>query len=111
MSKTFKNLLIILSILTVAAGAYYLFSSGSALTASVTQSPANLNAQLLLAEEFVNWQRVLEQIDIDSTVLTGDEFRSLQALVSDPELFSVGRPDPFLPTEFEQANPVTQNER
>jgi hypothetical protein len=31
--------------------------------------------------------------------------------VSDPELFSVGRPDPFLPTEFEQANPVTQNEQ
>lgn len=101
MSKSAKNLIVVLGIVTTVFAAYYFFTQEAALVLRTSESDRQLEELLVAAEDFAARQRVLDTIALDTHVLDSDIFNSLRDFSPTPEEYEIGRPDPFLPTEFE----------
>ncbi len=113
MSKTIKNIIIVVVALAVLYGAYLYFKSSStfeitsALQSSSTDGVGNTsNDQINKDTSFLSTLLNLNTITIDPTLFTSASWNSLRdntvEIVNDGV---VGRPNPFLP--FEQATAVT----
>lgn len=100
MSKSAKNLIVILGIVTTVFAAYYFFTQEAALVLRTDESNQQLQELLVAAEQFSARQQVLNTISLDTRIFESEVFNSLRGFSPTPEEYNIGRPDPFLPTEF-----------
>lgn len=106
MTNTIKNLLVALGIITVAFAGYYFFLQDSSPVLRTSESNRQLEQMLARTQEFVVHRQILDTIDLDTTILQSNEFRSLRTMSPRPGEFPVGRANPFVVTAPER--PVTQ---
>lgn len=101
MSKSAKNLIVILGIITTVFAAYYFFTQEAALVLRSTDSDRQLEELLIAAQEFSARQQALNAITLDTTIFSSEVFNSLRSYSPEAEEFQIGRPDPFLPTRLD----------
>ena len=110
MSKSAKNLIIVLAIVLTAFVGYYLFTQEASLVLRTTESDRQLEQLLRTAEEFTARQQILNSVTLNTEIFESPSFNSLQGFSPDPLEFGVRRPDPFLPVRSEQAGGVESSE-
>lgn len=95
MSKTAKNLIVILGLITVAFGGYFMFMQQSATTLSFEANDTVLRNMQTNSQLFIQRRQQLAAIELDVSFFTDDRFLSLQSydgpIVEQP----VGRDNPF----------------
>lgn len=88
-----NTVLIIVTALIVAAGAYWYFFTGTGnqppLTASIAENEAQTQFQALVSE--------LQPISFDTKIFSDPRFTSLVSLSTPVAVETVGRSDPFAP--------------
>lgn len=97
MSKTAKNLIVILGIITVVFAAYYFLTQEAAFVLRSEEANVELRELLQAADTFTARQQVLGTITLDDSVFTSDVFANVRDFSTPPDEFGVGRRDPFLP--------------
>lgn len=103
MSKSAKNLIVILGIVTTVFAAYYFFTQEAALVLRTSESNRQLQELVTAAEQFTARQQVLNEVSLDTRIFESPSFTSLRDFSPEPEEFGIGRPDPFLSTSLEQS--------
>jgi hypothetical protein len=91
-----KNISIILIILTIAFGGYYLYVQKSA--TDLTASPEGqlmVQDMLVRTQVFIERSQELDRIALDLSILEDERFRSLKVFSKPVKEQPVGRPDPF----------------
>jgi len=101
MSKSAKNLIVVLGIITTVFAAYYFFTQEAALVLRSSESNRQLDQLLFAADEFTARQQVLNNITLDTTLFESDVFTSLRSFSTEPSEYIIGRPDPFLSTALD----------
>jgi hypothetical protein len=96
MSKTAKNLVIILGLITVAFGGYFMFMQQTATTLDFdAPDDAALQSMRTNSQLFIQRKRQLEQIVLDTNFFVDDRFVSLQSYDSPIIEQPNGRDNPF----------------
>jgi hypothetical protein len=109
MSKSAKNLIVVLGILTTVFGAYYFLTLESPVLGIATESDVQLQQLLVTMGEYNARQRTLNSIQFDTSIFQSVEFNSLRGYSPELEEFPTGRADPFLPTRLDTPRtPVVQ---
>jgi hypothetical protein len=89
--KNSKNILIIVSALVVAGGAYWYFFTGTGNQAPLTTTTATSQAQTT----FQTLVSELQPISFDTTILSDPRFRALVDITTPVSPEPSGRTDPF----------------
>lgn len=95
MSKTSKNLITVLGLITVAVAGYYVFTQQSGNSVTFRTNEAELQNMLANTQVFVQRRQQLEQIKLDITFFEDERFRSLRSFTQPVREQPIGRPDPF----------------
>ena len=111
MSKIGTNIIVLLGIVTVLFGAYYFFTQEAALVLRSPESNQQLQELLVASETFVQRSEVLDNIRLDTSILQFDVFNSLQSFSPEPEEFSVGRGNPFVPVSAFETDPLVNDQQ
>ena len=98
MSSSGKNIIVALGLVTVVFAGYYFFTQESSFLLRSTESNNQLQQMLNRTQQFAEHRRVLDGIELNSTMFRTAEFTSLRDFSPAPSEYRVGRPDPFLPT-------------
>jgi len=106
MSKSGKNLIIILGIITTVFAAYYFFTQEAALVLRTSESDQQLTELLQAAETFAARERVLNTITLETRIFESDVFTALRDFSPEPDEFEVGRSNPFAPTSETATEPT-----
>lgn len=101
--KLLSNIVTVVGVLMVVAIGYYLFFGQSTPVLRGSADDAQLQALLQQAQEFSLREQQLQQIRLDTTVLTDRRFVNLQNHTQTIESFGIGRPNPFSPITDTQA--------
>lgn len=97
MNSTLRNLLIILGLLTIGYGAYYLYSTRTSTTPSDRLSDTELQMMLTRTQAFIERRRELDQMEMDVNFLADPRFRSLESNTEPLTEVTPGRENPFAP--------------
>lgn len=111
MSSTTKNIVVLLIIALAVFAGYYFLTQDSALSLNTASSSQQLDELLVAAEEFNQRQQTLNSITLDTSIFDSPTFQSLRDFSPQPDEFSVGRPDPFLPTRATERLPVDSSDQ
>ena len=95
MSKTGKNLIVVLGIVTVVFAGYYFFMQEASSVVRSSESDRQLEQMLVRTQEFVEHRRILNNIALDTSMLSAREFTTLRSFATPPNEFEVGRDNPF----------------
>jgi hypothetical protein len=94
MSNTLKNLLIVLALLTVGYGAYYLYSARTSTTGqSVTD--VEFQAMLTRTQAFIDRRQELDRMQVDVSIFADERFQNLEANNEPLTEVDAGRANPF----------------
>ena len=95
MGKTAKNIAFILGLATVAFGGYYLYTQMES-SSSFSSNEQNMQNMLNNTRVFIERGNILNNMDLDLTILEDDSFDSLQSYTRPIQPQTVGsRPNPF----------------
>lgn len=97
MSKTAKNLIVILGLITVAFGGYFMFTQQTATTLSFEANDTVFQNMQANSQLFIQRRQQLSKINLDVSFFTDDRFLSLQSFDSPIVEQPVGRDNPFRP--------------
>jgi len=95
MSNTAKNLIVVLGLITVAFGGYFMFMQSSATTLSFDTNEEVLRNMQADSQLFIQRGRQLSVIELDLGFFTDDRFLSLQSYDTPIVEQPVGRDNPF----------------
>ncbi len=95
MSNTAKNLIIVLGLITVAFGGYFMFMQQSATTLSFDANEDTLRNMQANSQLFIQRRQELSTIELELEFFTDDRFLSLQSYSTPISEVSVGRDNPF----------------
>ena len=95
MSKTAKNLIVILGLITVAFGGYFMFMQQSATTLSFEANDETLRQMQTNSQLFIQRRQALAEIKLDTSFFSDDRFLSLQSYNTPIIEQPVGRDNPF----------------
>lgn len=95
MSKTAKNLIVVLGLITVAFGGYFVFMQQSATTLSFDTNDAVVQNMQANSQLFIQRRQQLEKVELDISFFNDDRFVSLQSYTTPIVEQSVGRDNPF----------------
>lgn len=95
-----KNIIIVLGIALTAGAGYYVFTQDTSLVLRSTASDQQFQQILFQTRQFVEHRQVLDNIQLDTSVLQSPELRSLRSFAPTPQEFRVGRENPFAPVGF-----------
>ncbi len=96
MSKTAKNLIIVLGLVTVAFAGYFMFMQQSATTLSFDTNEEVIQNMQANNRLFIERGRQLEVIELDLGFFTDDRFLSLKSFDTPIVEQPVGRDNPFV---------------
>lgn len=97
MTSTLKNLLLILAVITVGYGAYYVYSLRASTTAGET-TDAEYQTMLSRTEAFIARKQELDRMQLDFSVFEDPAFNALQSYTEPVDAGQVGRSNPFAAT-------------
>ena len=97
MTNTLKNLLIILAVITVGYGAYYVYSMRSS-TAVGETTDAEYQAMLARTQAFIARKQELDRMQLDFSVFEDPAFNTLQSYTQPVDPVQAGRSNPFAAT-------------
>ena len=95
MSKSAFNLIILLGIVAVLIGGYFMFGQAGSSTEEQAKSARQLEQLVSSSELFVERSRALAQIQLDTSIFESDTFNALKSYSPDLNEFRVGRSNPF----------------
>jgi|GEM_PF-1969161 hypothetical protein len=110
MSKSAKNLIVVLGIITTVFGAYYFFTQDAALPGLNSTGAGGVQLADLQekAAEVTKRTTALTAVTINTSLFSDEGFNSLRTFAPEPQEFTVGRADPFMPSpELAPNNPNT----
>ena len=87
MSKISTNIIVLLGIVTLIFGAYYLFTQGSALALQSSESNQQLEQLLRSSQLFLERSAALDLIQMDTQVLEFDVFNCFVIILQLPTSF------------------------
>jgi len=90
-----KNIALILGIVTIAFGGYYLYTQFLS-SDTVPVNEQDLENMLSNTRVFIQRGEQLSSMKIDTSLFEDDRFNSLKTFRTDVITPSVGRPDPFV---------------
>ncbi len=94
MSQTLQNLLILLAILVVGGLGWYMYSQQSQQTLMLNGA-SSIQADIQLYRQ---QQNTLQRLQLDTSLLSEANFRSLQSVTEPVPQFPLGRSNPFNPS-------------
>lgn len=106
MGKTATNLIVVLGLITVAFGGYYLYTQHGEDLSFQTDTEAMQNI-LRETNAFIAYGRTLNSITLDIDLFEDERFRSLRSFTTPIQDRPIGRPDPFADTPF--TNSIDRN--
>jgi hypothetical protein len=95
MSNTAKNLIVILGLITVAFGGYFMFMQQSATTLSFEANDNTLRNMQANSQLFIQRRQQLQAIELELSFFNDDRFLSLQSYDTPIVEQPVGRSNPF----------------
>lgn len=95
MGKTLTNLSVILGLITIAFGGFYLYTQYG--TSSLGTS-ANSQNMLNETKIFIERGEILQKTTLDIGFFEDERFRSLRSYTTPINEYPIGRPDPFSST-------------
>lgn len=95
MSNTLKNLLIILVLLTIGYGAYYLYTARQSTAESPGVTDAEFQTMLSRTETFIGYRQELDQMQLDLGIFADPRFQNLQSYTRPLDGVESGRDNPF----------------
>jgi hypothetical protein len=96
MEGTVKNISIILIVITIAFGGYYLYVQMAATDLNASpEGQQMLQDMLARTQVFIERSQELDQIALDLSILEDERFRSLKVFSKPVKEQPVGRTDPF----------------
>lgn len=95
MSNTAKNLIVILGLITVAFGGYFMFMQQSATTLSFDASDNVLRNMQANSQLFIQRGQQLQTIELDLSFFNDDRLLSLQSYDTPIVEQPIGRSNPF----------------
>lgn len=96
MDKTTTNILVVLGILTVCFGAYYLFTTTDTIFSfSDSRSDSELSAMRSRTDVFIERRQILSQIEYDFSIFESQTFNNLESFRTQIQPQPIGRPNPF----------------
>ena len=103
MGKTATNISIILGVITIAFGGYYLYSQ------FFSKAEFNVNNQTMQnmlnnTRVFIERREVLDQIEFNVAFFEDERFRSLESYTTPIEDKPIGRPNPFADVDESATN-------
>tara|TARA_B100000508_G_scaffold138723_1_gene135366 strand:- start:10188 stop:10508 length:321 start_codon:yes stop_codon:yes gene_type:complete len=97
MSKTAKNLSIVLGLVTVAFAGYYLYAQQSVSVLQFSSNDQTMQNMLNNTRVFIEHRRQLDSVTMDLSLLEDERFLSLRSYTTPIQERPIGRPDPFAP--------------
>jgi len=104
MNDLIKNVIVLLVLGTVGLVAYFVLTQEDKLLSVNNVSESRLQNLILSAEEFGYRQDTLDRINLDEKILSDKNFIGLQSFSQPLSTSTIGRLNPFLPTERSQAS-------
>lgn len=98
MSKTTTNLLIVLGVLTLGFGGYYVYTSFMSGTPGMT-SNADIDAMRSRTQVFIDYRRTLNDVNLDFAILEEPAFLALRNFRTPIREVPIGRANPFAERE------------
>lgn len=95
MGKTATNLVVILGLITLAFGGYYLYTQEGVPGLSFNENDQTMQDMLSQTRTFIQHRQVLDQIELDTAFFEDPRFRSLRSYTTPIEERPIGRPNPF----------------
>jgi hypothetical protein len=95
MTSTTKNLLIILALVTIAFGGYFVFVQNNSTTLDTGSSTQSFETMLLNTQVFIERRQELDGISLDLSIFENPKFTSLRSFTGDIKEIPLSRPDPF----------------
>ncbi len=95
MGNTIKKITLILGLVTVTFGGYYIYIQQSVSSEVAFESEQALQAMLARTSVFISHSQELDQINLDLTILEDQRFRSLKLYTRPVEDQPIGRTNPF----------------
>ena len=98
MSKTLKNLLLVLGLITVGYAGYYLYSSRSVTAQDTSLNDVEYQAMLIRTQEFIQHRQELSTMQFNTSVFENPVFTNLQSNTKPLDDVEAGRSNPFAQT-------------
>lgn len=95
MGKSATNLTVVLGLITIAFGGYYLYTQYSSTSTSFDVNEQTMQNMLNNTKVFIDRGQVLEGIALDISFFEDERFRSLQGYSTPIRDYPTGRPNPF----------------
>lgn len=105
MTRSSKNLFIILGISTIAFAGYYLFAQRATMEPGISDS--SLEQMLISTQAFIDYRQTLNQVTLDFSIFEDERFRSLRSFSEPVEPKQEGRSNPFAPVGADSASAGT----
>ena len=99
MGDSAKNIAIILGIITIGIGGYWLYSQQVASVPDFASTEKTMQNMLNRTQVFIERRQQLEQVALDISFFQNESFQSLTSYSTDISSYSVGRTNPFAETE------------
>lgn len=91
MGNIIQNLIVVLGLALIGVVGWYIYSSNGSFTLD-TSSSDELELEI---QEFIQKQNTLQQIDLDTSILSNQNFRQLETVTSPVPAQERGRSNPF----------------
>lgn len=95
MSNSLKNLLLILGVLTIGYGGYYLYISRGSTTLDTGATDAEYQAMLTRTQSFIQLRQELDGMQFNLNLFEDARFRTLQSYATPLKEVESGRSNPF----------------
>jgi hypothetical protein len=99
MGNSTKNIAIILGILTIGAGGYWLYTQEMTNGTDFEQTEATRENMLNRTQVFIERRQKLDQVELDISFFEKNSFRSLESHTTEIQEQPVGRSNPFAEVE------------
>jgi hypothetical protein len=95
MGNSAKNIAIILGIITIGAGGYWLYTQEVAATPEFNGNEVTMQNMLSRTQVFIERRQQLDQVELDISFFEDDRFQSLRSFTTPIVTQPVGRSNPF----------------
>ena len=109
MSKSTTNLIVILGIISIVFGGYFLFSQNTVDPLESQRSDQQLVQLVASSQLFLQRSQDLSQIELGLTIFDSPTLNSLKSFSPDTQEYPVGRSNPFLRAASSQSVATTNS--
>lgn len=95
MGKSATNITIVLGLVIIAFGAYYLYTKNASVAVDFDRNEQSLQDMLDSSQIFIARNAALDQVNLETEFFEDKRFLSLRKFSTDVKARPIGRPNPF----------------